>query len=90
MTAGFASYAGVPPQIVFLNGSCQCIAGQIPVLIGLRRSFRNLFPIRRAGQNLRQQRIGVQRDPRNQLVQLRRSKAYRLRRRNHCQVYDGE
>jgi hypothetical protein len=55
-------YAGVPRQIVFLNGPSQRVPGQIPVLISPRRSLGDLVPIRRSGQNLRKQRIGIQRD----------------------------
>jgi len=70
-------HAGIPRQLIGAYSSRQRIAGEVVVLIGPTRRLGNLIRISRGGHNLREQRVGVERDAGNQAIQLGRGKVRR-------------
>lgn len=78
-------HARVPGQLIRRYGPGEIIATQVMVLIRPSGGIRNLIRKCRGGEDLRQQRIRIQSDPRNYSVQLlRRIRWGSLILRNGC------
>ncbi len=64
--------AGVPREIVGLDGLGEGVAGEVGVLLGPGGGVGNLLPKRGGGENLGEERIGIEGDALDELVELLR------------------
>jgi len=63
--------------MIFRNGARKRLASQVMMLVRPAGGVGNLIGVRRARQRLGQERIGLKRDPLNQLLQLARGERWR-------------
>ena len=81
---------GSDRQVIVGDRARQRLAAQVVMLVGPARRVRNLFRERGGGEDLREQRIRIERDPRHEAIELgRRILARRLRERRNRTVNDA-